>query len=210
MNPFIIPILLLGGAGLFLLRKGGTPGVRPISSFSRGMVVGDSHSEASWTFGGRMGEFLQSQGVPAHVVGNRGWSVARYLGTPVLDQELARFRPDLLIVALGANDQVGPRQVDDYQNMLRRFLEKAQRAGVQEVIWFGPSKSEGAQAHRMPTRVRVAETQRDFFRSHGVPGLTVRWIDSLALTSDLPTRDGVHMAHREYGIWANRAQQTLI
>jgi len=209
MNPIILLPLALAGIGLYLLRPDAAAGPRPVSSFSRGMVVGDSHSEASWTFGGRMGEFLQGRGLQAKVVGNRGWGVGRYLGSPVLDRELGGFRPDLLVVALGANDQVAPHQVDDYRNRLRRFLEKAKAAGVQEVIWFGPSKSEGAQAHRMPTRVRVAETQRDFFRSHGVPGLTVRWIDTLGMTADLATRDGVHYRQPEYLEWSRRAQRSL-
>ena len=61
----------------------------------------------------------------------------------------------------------------------------------------------------MPTRTLVASAQRALMSHHGVPGLKVTWIDSLGPTSDLPTRDGVHMARREYGIWANRAQQLL-
>ena len=140
MNPFLLPIVALGGLGLFFLsrQQKGTD----LSKYSRAMVVGDSHSEADWTFGGRMGQFLKGRGIQTKVVGNRGWSVSRYLQTGRLDEELRQSRPQLLLVALGANDQVSPSQVTDYQDKLRRFLQKARSWEVKEVVWFGPSKSE--------------------------------------------------------------------
>ena len=230
MNPIILPIIALGGLGFFLLRREGagpepggvvrshagreSPVLRalrrqPVSGFRRGMVVGDSHSEADWTFGGRMGEFLRAQGLEARVVGNRGWSVARYLSSGTLERELQSFRPDFLIVALGANDQVRPSGADDYQDRVRRVGELAKGWGVKRLVWFGPSKSEGSQAHRMEGRRFVAGLQKAALEHPALHAMDVRWFDSIPLTADLPTRDGVHMRRPEYLEWSRRAQALL-
>ena len=212
MNPLILPILALGGLGVLLLRRGAGPGGArrlPLSAFQRGMIIGDSHSEASWTFGGRLGEFLDSKGLETRVVGKRGWTVFRYLSTDTLRGQLEAHRPDFLIVALGANDQVQPHRADDYQDMVRRVTEIAKEAGVKRLVWFGPSKSDGPEAHRMESRRFVAGLQRDALRQPGPEGLHIEWIDSMPMTADLPTRDGVHMRRPEYLEWSRRAQSAL-
>jgi lysophospholipase L1-like esterase len=42
-----------------------------------------------------------------------------------------------------------------------------------------------------------------------LPVLNVTWHDSLPLTYDLPTRDGVHYRAAEYAVWANRAESLI-
>lgn len=210
MNPLILPLLASAILGFALLKKGGPSASAP---HRRALVIGDSHSEAPWTFGGRINAMLQGRGLISDVEGNRGWSVRRYLNTGALISALTKQRPDLLVVALGANDQVSDAQSDSYKRSLREFLNYARGAGVREVVWFGPSKSEGSQAHRMPTRRRVARLQMEVLRDPQTKNLyrpmKISWVDSMPLTADLPTRDGVHMGPSEYQTPASRAAPSL-
>ncbi len=210
MNPLLLPLLASAILGFALLRKEGSS---PAAPYRRALVIGDSHSEAPWTFGGRVNAMLQARGLSSDIEGNRGWSVRRYLDTGTLASTLAKQKPDLLVVALGANDQVSDAQSDSYKRSLREFLNYARGAGVREVVWFGPSKSEGSQEHRMPTRRRVARLQMEVLRDTRTKDLyrpmKISWVDSMPLTADLPTRDGVHMGPSEYQSWAARAAPYL-
>jgi lysophospholipase L1-like esterase len=127
-----------------------------------------------------------------------------YLDSGELQRQVAEFRPDLLIVALGAND-AGNVTEGPYKQYLAQFVDQARAGGVKKIIWLGPSKSEGPQAHRMAARNDIAAWQ-----SQALPPLGVVWHDSLSMTVDLPTRDGVHYRHAEYTVWAARAADIIL
>jgi len=224
----------LGAAALltFALTRGES--AAEVVTYQRGMVIGDSHSRPSWGFGGRLGKMLNDAGIPTQIVahGGRGapWFVSgRYpallprpgRGSNTLKEALADFHPDLLIVALGANDALlgivdgyshsgehklapFPQRQEQYLAVLAEFVQIAKDAGVRKIIWFGPSKSEGEKAHLMPNRDKIAKWQAEM-----LPTLNVEWHDSMPLTYDLPTRDGVHYRSAEYGVWSDRAAQLI-
>ena len=187
----------LGTALLFFAFKGK-------KKFSRALVVGDSHSEASWTLGGQLKDKLQAAGLTSKVVGNRGKGVPWYLSTGTLSSELGSFRPDLLVVALGAND-AGQYNEPGYKAALTEFVQTADSSGVQHIIWLGPSKSEGSLSHKMPARQQIAAWQQET-----LPPLGVEWHDSMPMTLDLTTRDGVHYREAEYAVWAARAGEVIL
>ena len=192
------PAIFIGlGAALvlFALRSG--------ERLSRGLVVGDSHSEASWTLGGQLKDKLQAAGLTSRVVGNRGKGVPWYLSSGTLSSELKSFQPDLLVVALGAND-AGQYNESGYKAALTEFVQTAKGNGVKQIIWLGPSKSEGSLSHKMPARQQIAAWQQET-----LPPLGVEWHDSMPMTLDLDTRDGVHYKQSEYAIWAARAGEVI-
>jgi lysophospholipase L1-like esterase len=56
-----------------------------------------------------------------------------------------------------------------------------------------------------PARRRIADYQRDT-----LPSLGVEWHDSMSMTADLPTRDGVHYRSAQYATWAERAMPLIL
>ena len=199
MHPGILIGLGALALAVALIPRGGG---LTVPAYHRGLVVGDSHSEAAWTFGGRLGIKLQEAGMSATVAGNRGKTVKWYVDTGELERQLAAAQPELLVVALGANDMA--RNESNYKDYLQRFVGLAKAAGVRKIIWFGPSKSEREKAHLMPNRDKIAKWQSEM-----LPTLNVEWHDSMPLTYDLPTRDGVHYRSAEYGVWSDRAAQLI-
>lgn len=205
------PVLVLTAAaglvvGSFLLLRRQPEGVQasPLASgLSRALVVGDSHSEAAWTLGGRLRDALAAAGFVAEVEGNRGKGAVWYVTSGRLKARLASFKPDLLVVALGGNDA---GQVEGaYKAKLGEFVQLARAAEVRQIVWFGPPRSEGALAARQPARQKIADWQEEV-----LPGLGVEWHDSMDLTADLPTVDGVHYASAKYATWASRAAPLVL
>jgi len=194
MNPLVL--VALGLVGLAAALSLASERVRP----ERVLLVGDSHSEAPWTFGGRVVAKLEEAGIPLVVrKGHRGKGVGWYNTSGTLRDEVASVRPDLLIVALGGND-AGRFQEADYAAALREFVDTAKAGGIKHIIWFGPPRSDKGLAYKQPARQKVANWQ-----AKHLPGMGVQWHDSMRLTEDLPTRDGVHYEHGEYEVWASRA-----
>jgi len=224
----------LGAAALltFALTRGES--AAEVVTYQRGMVIGDSHSRPSWGFGGRLGKMLNDAGIPTQIVahGGRGapWFVSgRYpallprpgRGSGTLKEALSDFQPDLLIVALGANDALlgivdgyshsgehklapFPQRQEQYLAVLAEFVQIAKDAGVRKIIWFGPSKFDRDDQHLIPGGQQVAQWQSQVL----VP-LGVEWHDSIPMTADLPTNDGIHFKSAEYGVWASRAAPVI-
>ena len=194
MNPLVLIALGLAGLGAALALA--PERVRA----ERVLLVGDSHSEAAWTFGGRVVAKLEEAGIPLVVrKGNRGKGVGWYNTSGTLRDEVASVRPDLLIVSLGGND-AGSFQESSYAAALGQFVDTAKAGGVKHIIWFGPPRADKGLAYKQPARQEVANWQGKY-----LPGMGVQWHDSMRLTEDLPTRDGVHYARGEYDVWASRA-----
>ena len=171
---------------------------------SRILWIGDSHSEASWTLGGQTVTGLQQRGFESvKRVAHRGKGVHWYNNTGTLSREIAQFQPDLLIVLLGGND-AGQATEAEYARALQGFVATAKNGGVKRIIWFGPPRSDGPLAHKQPARQQIADWQR-----HYLGELGVEWTDSMDLTQDLPTRDGVHYSQPEYSVWSARALEVL-
>jgi lysophospholipase L1-like esterase len=193
VNPAVL--VLLGVAGLGFALVASTKHSRP----SVVLILGDSHSEASWTFGGRLAAKLREAGLEATVEGNRGKGVRWYLDSGTLDDAVSRVKPDTVIVELGGNDAVKGYPEATYASYLSQFVDRLRAAGVERIIWLAPTKHEGNPASEQRRR-KIAGWQR----THLLP-LGVAWFDMHALTLDLPTRDGVHYDRDNYETWATRA-----
>jgi lysophospholipase L1-like esterase len=192
--PLVAASSLLASAVLLLSGK---------KKLKRALVVGDSHSEASWTLGGRIKTALAAAGFVSKVEGNRGKGVVWYVESGKLSAALRAFKPDLLVVAIGGNDAGTPEA--EYKAKLTEFVRLARAAGVWEIVWFGPPKADGPRITAQTGRMLIA-----VYQSEVLPGLGVEWHDSMDLAADLPTADGVHYASREYATWASRAVPLIL
>ena len=194
MNPLVLIGLGIAGLGLALVTS------VKLYHPERVLIVGDSHSEASWTFGGRLATKLAEAGVPrVDVAGNRGKGVRWYLESGTLNAELDQHRPDMVIVELGGNDAVKGYRKATYQTYLGRFVDLLREKDVKRIVWLAPTKHEGS-ASAESKRRQIAAWQQEY-----LPGRGVEWYDMHPLTIDLPTRDGVHYDQANYEIWATRA-----
>ena len=264
----------------------------PFNPNQRAMVVGDSMSQTPGSFGGWLGRFLQEAGFevkpatertkdggtgtyphPAGVISYPGEATSHYAskakgGANSFQEHLAKWRPQLLIVALGANSaslgipqgsySVGrrcrgpaiqhdtPAGSDDetvftrrhpdgtpggcrkqgplapkkakYQSYMKEFVNIAKGAGVQRIIWFGPSYMSGPYGN-VPFKVtkrawkslkrsgfefddKLIGKERDWgtsgleegaknvrlWQKETLPGLGVEWYDSYSMTRELSNR----------------------
>lgn len=187
---------LLAAAALLLL------GGKKVK-LKRALVVGDSHSEASWTLGGRIGTALAAAGFTSKVEGNRGKGVVWYVDSGRLSAVMRAFSPDLLVVAIGGNDVGTPEA--EYKAKLAEFVRLARAAGVKEIVWFGPPKADGPRITAQTARMLIA-----VYQSEVLPGLGVEWHDSMDIAADIPTSDGVHYNHSGYATWASRVVPLIL
>ena len=122
-----------------------------------------------------------------------------------------------------------------YQAQLKEFVNIARGAGVERIIWFGPSYMSGVYGnvpfkvtHKMATRAArrgynagsavgaqvnwgpsgLEEGAKNvrLWQKETLTELNVEWYDSAPMTRDLPNlADGLHWDHAAYKKWAVRA-----
>lgn len=191
--------VILGIGGIVLLSQlrttaAGTGKARPASV----LILGDSHSEASYTLGGRLASEIEAAGIPVTLEGHRNRGVEWYLTSGTLASSLADLPPDLAIVQLGGRDAVEVYEEMDYKELLLAFVEQLRQAGTNTIVWLSPTKHEGS-AWSQTQRREIARWQAEY-----LPSLGVEVFDQYPVTIDLATVDGVHYGPIQYQVWAER------
>lgn len=82
----------------------------------------------------------QQAQIPFDVLCKQSTRIDQWAGSPDLSKALARFRPTLVMVSLGTNDEfMGPGVVESQRAALRRLMQQLlQQPGVQNVGWIAP------------------------------------------------------------------------
>lgn len=145
---------------------------------------------------------LQAKGHEIVGTGIRvGYSTNRFV-----DSDVAVPRADLVIVALGGNDE--PRNIEVYREILSRFFLKFTRSPVR-LVWWGPAHS--LEPSVMAKHDRTANMQRTIFaQARPVQGDRIDWYDSRPVTAGLEhAPDGVHFTAAGYRDWADVVMSRL-
>jgi lysophospholipase L1-like esterase len=121
-----------GGIGLVIALRSGTP---KIKSSTRLLVIGDSLAKGLDPHLAALG---REEGVASYlgngIVGSR---IDQWAKSPWLDDALAKFRPTLILVSLGTNDEyMGPNAAAKQAPALAQLLGKLKASGA-ELVWIG-------------------------------------------------------------------------
>lgn len=166
---------------------------------SRIALIGDSHSQALWP---KVSKLLQSAGhTVALTEANAGWSEAKYLSSGNLASKLSAARPDLVVFALGGNNQ--KMKAADYLADVGQLVRMAKNAGAAHILYVGP-----ATATAVVTSARH-ETSADILAAN-VPSMGVTWLDSRPLTLSGQRGDGVHFNDAAYTSWAKAITDKIV
>jgi len=159
------------------------------------VLIGDSHMEA---IANDLAPLLARQDLHVvRAVASRGKSTAWYVETGKLGEIVAEFRPDIVVVELGTNDQPNV----NYTRTLAAAVAQIRAQGSPEIIWFGPSYSAGSLSPRLAEiRSRQSAT---------LPGLNVRWFDSWPMTRTGHGPDGIHFTRAGYQAWAEKMSDKI-
>ena len=158
------------------------------------LLVGDSHMEA---LGRALPPLLERQGLRVvHAEANRGKSTAWYVAENRLRALVQQYRPDIVLIELGTNDQ--PHA--NYLQTLRSAVEQARSAGAKKIVWFGPSYSPAIAERAEAIRIR---------QEGALPQLGVSWYDSWPMTTQGHAPDRVHFTLAGYRAWATSMADEL-
>jgi len=178
-------------AGYGLVRTIWRPRLRP--GESRLLLVGDSLAVGMAPYFRELASAARIPFTSLAVVGTR---IDQWSDNPTLRDTLASFRPTIVLVSLGTNDEylTGADAVTRQRAALDRLLKLLGTAAPQDVIWIGPptlpKRSNGIVA-----MLQDAIPSSDYFPSQ-------------ALT--LPRGpDGIHPTARGYAGWAGTIWQWL-
>jgi lysophospholipase L1-like esterase len=103
-------------------------------------------------------------------------------GQPLEWAQVFSFRPNVILVSLGANDAcTGPSVVRNEPPYLERFLRKLRRTKAREIVWVGPPKI----GYPVPDRKQCTATRAvpglelfvQMVRATGVPYLDAREVE---------------------------------
>jgi lysophospholipase L1-like esterase len=194
-------IWIAGGLVALLALGGGAAAALGRKKPQTILIVGDSHSEVAWTFGGILAQRLRAAGITTFLEGVPGASVWWWLQNDrLLELVQSVPLPDLVIVQLGGGDAARRPGQEQYSAELYEFVSILQGAGVREIIWLSPTKDEGAGGSDA-RRQEIANWQ-----ASRLPVLGVEVVSMRPFTDDLSTRDGIHYFPGEggYSTWAGR------
>lgn len=158
----------------------------------RWLLVGDSHMQA---LGPRLQAIFGAAGAEEVIVEARpGRGVADFVDD--LPALIARVRPDVVILELGANDGRWSTEegASAFRARVARLVASAEGSGAQ-ALWVGPPQATDPDAAARRPKV-VAELLSV------LPTLRVPFLDARPLTRSLPTRDGVHFLPAGYDVFA--------
>lgn len=128
---------------------------------------------------------------------NRGKSTAWYVAQEKFAAIVGQYRPGVLLVELGTNDQPNAA----YEATLRAAVAQVRSAGSPEIYWFGPSFSTAALEARLEN-VKVHQQAT-------LPALGVHWFDSQPMTQHGHGPDGVHFTRTGYRSWSSSMAQEM-
>lgn len=122
------------------------------------------------------------------VLGRRGWSTWSWLHEQVPEQLLAGYSPDVVVVALGTNDEAAgvprARFIDRVRELTRRL-----GAGGARVAWVGAVQSE----------------RRNAWTAEALAGTGAGFVDGAEASRGLGRApDGVHLTAGAYPVLARR------
>jgi len=194
-------IWIAGGLVALLALGGGAAATIGRRKPQTALVVGDSHSEVSWTFGGILAQRMRDAGITTFLEGVPGSSVFWWTQNNRLEELVQSLPPvDLAIVQLGGGDAARRPNQEQYNAQLYEFVSILRAAGVREIIWLSPTKDDGNGG----SDARRAELAN--WQAEKLPALGVEVISQRQFTDDLQTRDGIHYFQGEGGYltWARR------
>lgn len=126
-------LAVAAGVGLATLVLKRSPKIHPGST--RLLLFGDSLAVG---LGPPMAALAKDQRVAFDTVAQVGTRIDQWASDPRLDQELATFKPTLILVSLGTNDAYMQGDAVGRQGpYLTRLLSKLQATGA-EIVWIGP------------------------------------------------------------------------
>jgi lysophospholipase L1-like esterase len=183
------------GRGLGAAMAGSAPRARPSSI----LIIGDSHSQGSWTLGGVLSSAFEEAGIPTVQMAVSGSSVWWWLQESRLRDHLAGLShvPSLVIVELGGGDASRRVTREKHRAALYQFVEILRSAGAQEIIWLSPTKDDIAGGNDL-VRQELATWQAE-----ELPALGVEVIAMRPYTEAIPTTDGIHYDRDGYSAWGN-------
>lgn len=172
--------------------RGGVVCVALPGSRRRLLLVGDSHVVDLAPF---LKPLVETAGWDFTSHGDVGKSTAWYGRQDILDELVQQYRPHLVVVVLGTNDEGAEGSPNRYRQQIDTVLRKL---GGAKVVWVGT-----------PTIPRSVEEDTGAAARNRIlvqhPGLVA--IDSRKLTGNLGalrTPDGVHFTRKGYEEWAKR------
>jgi lysophospholipase L1-like esterase len=160
--------------------------------FGRGtkvLLVGDSHTYGP--FGQQLERLVSATGASVVRSAKSGTAVKYWL--PLLPALLREQRPDVVIVALGANMRGYPsaKATSAQIAQLVQLVRKQQPAA--RLVWIGPPRERADTAQKL---ARFNQIIRDGLDAH------VRFVDSARHTPVYEGTDGVHYGARAAALWA--------
>jgi lysophospholipase L1-like esterase len=189
---------LAAGAVLFLATGRGVVAALEGRAKPRSiLIIGDSHSQGSWTLGGRLAAAFEAQGITTTQAAVPGSSVWWWLQENHLSDLLSSEpTPDLVIVELGGGDAARRVTQGKYNAQLRQFVEILRAAGIGEIVWLSPTKDEIAGGNDQ-RRQELADWQ-----ASKLPEFDVQVIEQRTHTDPITTTDGIHYSREGYILWA--------
>ena len=179
-------LLVAAGAAAGLARAIRGPKVRPDS---RVLVVGDSLAVG---LSPSLKALAKEQGVQIESLALSGTRIDQWAGSRKLEEKLAAFRPTLVLVSLGTNDeylqpQTGGAVVGRQRPHLDALLSKIEASGA-EVAWIGPPQLPKPQSNGVVAMLQDVIPRSHYFFSEQL---------------EIPRGpDGLHPNVRGYAGWA--------
>lgn len=185
-------IAVAAGVGLTTLIRRGAPKIVP--GQTRLLLIGDSLAVG---LGPPIAALAREQRVAFDADAEVGTRIDQWATRPDLDQHLAAFKPTLVLVSLGTNDEYmqGSWVVGAQQAKLQALLGKLQATGA-TVVWIGPPTLPKPKSNGIVPMLKAAIPSAYYFPS------------DTALT--LPRGpDGIHPTVAGYAGWAGALWQWL-
>lgn len=124
-------------------------------------------------------------------VSRPGFSERAFLNDDELFEQVSYAKPEKLIIALGGNNMEGASYV---LSTLGPLLSRLREAGVKDILWIGPFRSDPSRA---PDTALRHERTRGYLSS-GLPAQGVTFVDVYDITDLSGSSDGVHLTPSMY------------
>lgn len=151
-----------------------------------------------------------------HAMGKNGATLSYFMDEAVM-RDIARLKPDMLIVSVGTNESHGNFDPATYKMQLNRFTARMRELcpGISFLLTTPP----GSYKRRRPNRVggQVASCQSGYGESNGIAVWNLYEIvggDARACMNwrlaRMMARDGVHYVHEAYNLQGNLLGEAIL